>query len=206
VRLGSLLALANALGVSVDYLIGGEATVSPRLLEHRLLIYGSDEEYVASATPFLVEGLARAECVVAVTGSHQTGVLRDALGSDATSVEFWDSSEWYRSPPGTLNDYRRYVKEQFERGAHWIRVLGEPVWTGRSGTEVAEWTRYESMINLSLASAPATIMCPYDSRSAPDDVLHLARHTHPEVAEAGRATVSAAYRDPEEFLLAMWTR
>src|SRR3984893_14177140 len=59
VRLGSLVALANALGVSVDYLVGGKATVSSKLLEHRALIYGSDEEFLAWTVPFLVDGITR---------------------------------------------------------------------------------------------------------------------------------------------------
>src|ERR1700738_2780915 len=33
VRLGSLVALANALAVSVDYLVGGKATLSPKLFQ-----------------------------------------------------------------------------------------------------------------------------------------------------------------------------
>ena len=201
VRLSSLSALATALGVSIDYLVGGEATVSPKLLRHRALIYGSDDEYLASVVPFLVEGIARSDCVMAVTARRQIGLLRAALGDDSSHVEFRDSSGWYRSPAGALNDYRRFVQERFERGAHWIRVIGEPVWVGRSEAEVTEWTRYESMINLSLASSPATIMCPYDARSAPDRVLACARQTHPEVAEAGAASTSPAYREPEEFLL-----
>jgi hypothetical protein len=43
--------------------------------------------------------------------------------------------------------------------------------------EFAEWFRYESMINLSFASAPATIVCTYDARSLPDSVLVSARRT-----------------------------
>lgn len=201
VRLGSLLALANALGVSVDYLVGGSSTVSPRLLRHRALEYGSADEFLASTVPFLMEGIARAETVLVVTAVRQIRWLGDALGDDASHVEFRESSEWYRSPTGALNDYREFIKDRFECGAPWIRILGEPVWAGRSDAEVAEWTRYESMINLSFASAPATIMCPYDARAVPEGVLADARHTHPQVAGAGNATTSTTYREPEQFLL-----
>jgi hypothetical protein len=75
------------------------------------------------------------------------------------------------------------------------------VWTGRSEAEFADWFRYESMINLSLASAPATIVCTYDARSVPDSVLASAPRTHPEVARAGDVTTSSADRDPEDVLL-----
>src|SRR5687767_1053271 len=57
VRLSTLSALANALDVSIDYLIGSAKITAPQLLEHRLLTYGSDDEYLASAIPFFNEGI-----------------------------------------------------------------------------------------------------------------------------------------------------
>lgn len=203
VRVSSLVALASALGVSVDYLVGGAATVSPELLEHRVLIYGSDDQYLASSIPFLLEGITRSDCVLAVTASRHMGLLRDALGEDAQHVEFLDAAEWYGSLQGAASGYRRFLRERFEAGAPWIRIVGEPVWSGRSEAQLAEWFRYESMINLSFASSPATIVCTYDSRSVPDGVLASARRTHPEVAGAGDVTTSPAYRDPEAFLLTL---
>ncbi|MFZ0919023.1 MAG: MEDS domain-containing protein [Candidatus Dormiibacterota bacterium] len=201
VRVSSLRALASALGVSVDYLVGGAATVSPELLRHPVLVYGSDDEYLASSIPFLVEGITRSDCVLAVTGRRCMGLLRDALGENATHVEFFDSSEWYVSLRGAASGYRSFMKEQFERGAPWIRIIGEPVWTGRSEAEFAEWFRYESMINLSFASSPATIVCTYDARSVPDTVLDSARRAHPQLAAAGDVSANPAYQDPEDFLL-----
>ena len=201
VRLGSLVALADALGVSVDYLVGSKATLSPKLFQHRGLMYDSDDEYVESTVPFLVEGIARSEGLLAVTTRRQSGLLRDALGDHAVHVDFHDSAEWYRSPAGALNNYRAFVKERFERGAPWIRIVGEPVWAGGSEAEAAEWMRYESMVNLTFASAPATIICPY-ATTAPDGVLAHARETHPQVLEAGDGTASVAYQAPEDFLLA----
>jgi len=67
VRLSSLSAFARALGVSVDYLIGSATATAPRLLEHRLLTYGSDEAYLAAATPFFAEGMERSDSLLAVT-------------------------------------------------------------------------------------------------------------------------------------------
>lgn len=203
VRVSSLLALATALGVSVDYLVGGSATVSPELLGHQGLIYNSDDEYLAGAVPFLLEGITRSDAVLAVTAKRQMGLLRDALGDDAVHVEFWDSAEWYRSPRGASNGYRTIIQERFGRGAPWVRILGEPVWSGRSDPEVAAWIRYESLLNLSFAASPATIVCPYDVRSLSDRILAAARRTHPEIAAAGDITVSAVYREPEDFLLSL---
>ena len=139
VRLGSVLALADALGVSVDYLVRGEAAAPPRLLRHSVLIYGSDEEYLASAVPFLSEGVARSERVLVVTTGRQIGLLRDALADDAAGVAFHDSLQWYGSPLTTLDNYRKYLADGTEACVRWARVLGEPVWANRSEVEMTDW-------------------------------------------------------------------
>ena len=79
VRLSSLSALANALGVSIDYLAGSTAALSPHLFEHRLLAYGSDEEYVESTVPYLTEGLEQSHAALVVAAPPQIALLREAL-------------------------------------------------------------------------------------------------------------------------------
>lgn len=202
VRASSLVALAGALGVSVDYLVGGPATVAPALLKHQVLEYGSDTEYLSTAIPFLTEGIALSDCVLMVTAERHADLVRGALGNSAEHVEFLDAVEWYSSLRSAAIGYRAVLKERFERGAPWIRILGEPVWTGRSEAQLADWFRYELIINLAFASCPATIVCTYDARSVPESVLTNARRTHPELAGAG-ATTNPSYTNPEDFLLAL---
>jgi transcriptional regulator with XRE-family HTH domain len=200
-RLSSLTALAEALGVSVDYLVGTTATLAPHLFEHRLLEYSSDEDYLEAAIPFIAEGLERSECVLVVTTPAQTALVRDTLDVRSEPVEFADSAEWYDSLSGAVRRYHAFVKQKFEAGATWIRIVGDPVWAGRSRAEITAWFRYESLVNLAFASAPATIVCPYDSRSVPAEVIADARRTHPEVADLGVATGDPTYQEPEDFLL-----
>ncbi|MCU1504135.1 MAG: sle [Ilumatobacteraceae bacterium] len=201
VRLASLVALARALNVSIDYLVGGRTSVERNLLEHRVLIYESDDQYLDFIVPFLREGMIRNDCTLVVTARRQTRLLRQALGDDAARIEFTDSATWYRSPAEALTNYRSFINAQFERGSPWIRVIGEPVWAGRSQPEAATWTRYESMLNLSLASSPATIICPYDARVVSAGTVADAYHTHPQVVTADDVSTSLTYREPEDFLL-----
>ena len=202
VRLSSLSALAKALGVSVDYLIGSASATAPRLLEHRLLTYGSEDEYLAAAIPFFAEGMERSESLLAVTTKEQIEILRDSLGDRADLVEFADSTEWYRSPRTAMEGYRTFVNEKLEAGAAWIRVVAEIAPESRSDAEIPAWTRYESFVNLAFASSPTTFICTYDDRSWPVDVIADARRTHPEVADGGTAaTVNREYRGPEDFLI-----
>ena len=200
VRLSSLSALANALGVSIDYLAGSTAALSPHLFEHRLLAYGSDEEYVESTVPYLTEGLEQSHAALVVATPPQIALLREALDDRSDDVEFADSADWYSSLAGALNRYREYVKQKLEAGAAWIRVVGDPVWAGRSDAEIAAWFRYESLVNLAFAAAPATIVCAYDTTTFSDEVIAVARVTHP-VGHGGVFDESVAYRETEDFLL-----
>jgi transcriptional regulator with XRE-family HTH domain len=201
VRLSSLLALADALQISVDHLVGSKAIVSPPPFRHSALMYRSEAEFVHAAAPFVTEGIERSECVIVITAERQANLLQDALGDAARTVQFKDASDWYRSPSAALNAYRRLLKEQIERGAHWIRIVGEAMWAGEPEAEAETWMRYESLVNLAFASAPASIMCVYDARSAPTNVLADAGRTHPELVHAIQCDPSPDYRPPEDFLL-----
>ena len=200
VRLSSLSALATALGVSIDYLAGSAAALSPHLFEHRLLTYASDDDYLEGTVPFITEGLEQSHAHLVVATPPQIALLRDTLRERAESVEFADSADWYSSLSGALNRYRAYVKQKVEAGVAWIRVVGDPVWAGRSDAETNVWFRYESLVNLAFAPAPATIVCAYDEGAFPEEVLEVARRTHP-VDHAEVPTESAAYRETEDFLL-----
>jgi transcriptional regulator with XRE-family HTH domain len=201
VRLTSLSALADALGVSVDYLIGtAAAATAPQLFEHRVMTYGSDEEFIATTIPFLEEGLEQSHFLAVVMTEAKQRLVRDALGDRSALVEFADWADWYRSPKEALRRYGALVKLQVELGAVWIRVVAEAAWDG-TNPEIDTWTRYESMVNLAFASSPATILCTYDEQAFPAEVLADALRTHPGVARGRETSVSASYRGPEDLLL-----
>ena len=202
VRLSSLSALADALGVSVDYLIGSAAaSTTPQLFEHRVFTYGSDEEFVAAAIPFLEEGIEQSQCLVAVLTHAKAGLIRDSLGERSGLVEFADWPDWYRSPKEALGRYGEIVKQKVEAGAAWIRVVAEAAWDDCTDAELLAWARYESLVNLAFATSPVTIMCTYDERSFSAEAIADARSTHPEVTYGSTTAASASYRDPRDFLL-----
>jgi transcriptional regulator with XRE-family HTH domain len=201
VRLSSLSALARALGVSTDYLGGSIAAGPPPLLEHRALVYGSDDEYLAAVAPFLREGIERSDALLVVTTPRLLKLIRRELGDEVERGKLVHAADWYSSPLETLRRYRGFVHDSLEAGSNWVRIVGEPVWAHRSAEEVRKWSRYESIINLTLAAAPATILCPYDSRSVPANVMHDAECTHSEFAHAEGSAPSTSYLQPEDFLL-----
>lgn len=167
-------------------------------LTHQGLVYGGDEEFLAAMAPFCLDGLARDDAVCAVTTPANIGLLRQELGDAAEKIDFIEADQWYRAPGRTLGAYYRYVDQLTADGRHrQVRVIGEPVWHGRDALETAEWTRYEAAINLAFAACPAWIVCPYDTRALPRDVIADARRTHPELVSGSSASVSAGFMRPD---------
>jgi transcriptional regulator with XRE-family HTH domain len=199
-RPATLSALAEALGVAIDYLVRGAPTYAP-VLNHMALLYQGDDEFARTVEPFVTEGVERSEAVMVVTTPANIELVRRSLGRSERRVDFVDSATWYQAPSVTLSAYRHYVAAKLDGGAPWIRVVGEPAWTGKTPTEARQWGRYESRINLAFASWPVTVLCPYDERSLQPKVLRQARATHPETVVDGTPSVCPDYVDPGGFVL-----
>jgi DNA-binding GntR family transcriptional regulator/anti-sigma regulatory factor (Ser/Thr protein kinase) len=162
-------------------------------LVHRALIYAADEDFLAATVPFVVDGLDGGERVLAVTTRHNIALLEGAVGPRAGEIEFRDSDEWYRTPAHTLLAYERYVEHADRSRA---RVIGEPVWNGgQSAAAIGEWTRYESILNVALARAPVTFLCPYDTRALPGSIVADARRTHPELCTGPDSSPSPEFTE-----------
>jgi transcriptional regulator with XRE-family HTH domain len=199
-RPATVRALAGALDVTTDYLLGHDR-LDGSLLEHEALIYADDDAFAESAGDYMRVAVALGEPALAVTSAHNVAVLREQLGDQAAGVTFADSADWYGNPPGALTRYRDYVTRALGAGASWVRVLGEPVWSGRNPAERDAWVRYESLLNLTFANFPATLVCPYNAATVEPDVIAHARATHPHTREHGTAAPSESYTDPGDFLL-----
>ncbi|MDP9795075.1 anti-sigma regulatory factor (Ser/Thr protein kinase) [Catenuloplanes nepalensis] len=164
---------------------------------HEALFYDSDVAYCDAVLPFLRDGLANGDALIAAVRADKLALLRDALGADATHVTFIDRDEWYRRPAVTIVGWRDQLARAQDRGHGRARIVGE---VGFGGVERHRaWTRYESAINALLADAPAWIVCPYDVRALPGQVLADARRTHPLVRDPGRRD-SPGYRPPATLL------
>ena len=166
-------------------------------LRHDALFYGTDEQFVAGLVPFVRDGLAGGEAVVAAVTRSNIALLRDALAGDAAHVSFIDRDEWYRRPATTVSGWRGELDKALEDGHPSLRIIGEVAFG--PGPRHPTWTRYESALNTLFAAAPAWIVCPYDSRALPPAVLADARRTHPTVVDPDRRG-SDRYESPAELL------
>ncbi|WP_172383230.1 sensor histidine kinase [Streptomyces sp. MNP-20] len=167
---------------------------------HQALCYGADEEFLEGALGYVREGLEAGDALLAVVAGGNIDLLRDALGGAAREVEFIDCLDWYHYPSRTLGQYHAYCAAREQGGARRVRVIGEPVWTGRTTLEVQEWMRYESLLNVAFAESGHWILCPYDTRALPEAVITTARRTHPELAVGDDALLrNDRYAAPADF-------
>jgi transcriptional regulator with XRE-family HTH domain len=199
-RPSTLAALSRALGVSIDYLVDG--TLPRRtMLEHSVFPYCTEDQFRTTMGSFLADGFERSEATLAVTTGPNIELLREHLGRDARSVEFLDATGFYSTPIAALEAYRALFEAALERGAPWVRVVGEPVWAGRSDAEVDVWTRYESLFNLVFSASPVTVVCPYDERSVGAEIVRHAYRTHPNAVGDRGVSRTPDYTDPARLAL-----
>jgi anti-sigma regulatory factor (Ser/Thr protein kinase) len=167
---------------------------NPALI-HQALLYADAQQFLAAVLPFILEGLDRDEPVLAVATKANSAMLREELNDAAGAVKFVDPAQWYDAPGRTLAACHRYVRER-RNGQERVRVIGEPVWSGWDQLETAGWKRFEASLNIAFAAAPAWMICSYDQRTLPPEVLADARRTHPQFSGGG---ASPDYADPKTF-------
>jgi transcriptional regulator with XRE-family HTH domain len=196
----TLAVLSDALGVSIDYLLGRDDR-GRSMLNHCTLLYATHDEFVENASQFIAEGLERSEATLAVTTAAKLRLLQKELGDEAAEVTYIEARRLYSTPTAALAGYRKFIEQNLESGSAWIRILGEPVWSGRSSAEVALWTRYESLLNLEFAGAPVTFVCPYDASALDPTILEQAHATHQHTRVHGQIAHNPKYIEPSRFAL-----
>jgi anti-sigma regulatory factor (Ser/Thr protein kinase) len=167
-------------------------------LEHDAFLYGSDEQLVTAMVPFLREGLTRGEAAAAVTTPGNLALLRDRLGADA-HVSYVEAADWYVRPAAAIAQFDAAIRELIDGGAPHLRVVGELPFGSTAG-EHASWNRYEAIVNEAFKRAPLWVVCLYDTRALPEQLIEAARRTHPTLFETRRRRQSVDYVEPAVLL------
>ncbi|MFF1416058.1 anti-sigma factor RsbA family regulatory protein, partial [Streptomyces sp. NPDC058289] len=164
----------------------------PGAFVHPALFYHDLDTYVSGVGGFVHASLSADEPVlIAVPGPH-LNALRESLDGNAAAVTWTDMTELGRNPGRILAALQDFANLHTSRA---VRIVGEPIWPGRSPAEILEATRHEALINTAFTGRPATILCPYDVHGLTPHVLADARRTHPTLIEAGLDLPSPAYTD-----------
>ncbi|MET9817595.1 MULTISPECIES: anti-sigma factor RsbA family regulatory protein [unclassified Streptomyces] len=161
---------------------------------HPALFYRDEQEYLDATVPFVRDGLEAGEPVAVAVPGKNLALIRDALGDAAGAVRLLDMQEAGRNPGRIIPGVLRAFADAQPAGRR-VRIIGEPIWAGRSDTEYPACVQHEALINAAFRGRTATILCPYDVERLPDHVVADAYATHPTVIPSG----SRAEQDSDAY-------
>ncbi|GAA0798555.1 anti-sigma factor RsbA family regulatory protein [Spirilliplanes yamanashiensis] len=166
---------------------------------HEALLYGSDDEFLAVAVPFLVGGAEAGEPTVVALGERTAGLVRAELPAGA-DVAFLGGGDTYARPAAAIRTYRELLARLTAGGAGQVRIIGE-LQRVHMGSTWDWWARYEAAINRAFDDWPLWSMCAYDTRVASPAVVGEVLRTHPFVAcPDGSHRPSPAFVEPAAYL------
>jgi anti-sigma regulatory factor (Ser/Thr protein kinase) len=165
---------------------------------HAALLYRTQQEYLDCLVPFVSDGVAGDQAVlVAVPGPNLT-VLADGLGQLTDNVVMTDMTEVGRNPGRILGEVlSTFVDKHRDKP---VRVIGEPIWPGRSELEYPACVQHEALINQAFTGRDVTVVCPYDVSQLDPEVIADARRTHPVLWQNGILDHDNAAYAPEAML------
>ncbi|MBB4917720.1 anti-sigma factor RsbA family regulatory protein [Streptosporangium saharense] len=158
---------------------------------HPALFYRGDHEYLQATLPFIRGGLAAGEPVAVAVPERNLRLLRAWLGPQASAVCFLDMTREGRNPGRIIPGVLRAFADPHE--GRRVRIVGEPVWPGRSLTEYPACLQHEALVNLAFPGRAVTIMCPYDADALAPGVVRDAETTHPVLLDGSGLRLSEAY-------------
>jgi hypothetical protein len=169
---------------------------------HPALFYRGEEEYLHGTVPFVRDGLKAGEPVAVAVPGPNLAVLKAALGEDVTHVKFLDMTEAGRNPGRIIPRVLRAFADTHRHTR--VRIIGEPIWAGRSTVEYPACVQHEALINPAFQGRDVTILCPYDADRLDEQVLTDAYATHPLIISGGTERPSTAYAP--EYVVARYNQ
>jgi anti-sigma regulatory factor (Ser/Thr protein kinase) len=167
--------------------------------EHRALFYRNRQEYLDCLLPFITDGLAAGQPVLAIVPGPNLAALRDALGQNATQVSMVDMTVVGRNPGRLCEMYNVFVGEHARRP---VRVVGEPIWPARPAIEYPACVQHEALCNRAFVGLSGVGICPYDAANLSPAVIADAQSTHPVLWQAGSPVRTSTTYGPD----AAWAR
>lgn len=163
------------------------------LLIHYAIAYTNGDDYLGGVLPFLRDGLSAGEPALVFAPDSNLRLLRARLDPPVGPMTFLDAADVARNPARIISAARHFADAHPGRR---IRVVGEPIWPGRSNAEIQEAIRHEACVNALFADVAATVLCPYDGAGLDAAVLSDADRTHPHLEAGGEYRSNPRYVDP----------
>ncbi|WP_290055271.1 anti-sigma factor RsbA family regulatory protein [Amycolatopsis solani] len=165
---------------------------APEPFRHPALFYSGDAEYLDGVVPFLLEGLERGEPVVVAVPGRNLLLIEKALEHRADDVRLIDLSRAGRNPGAILPSMHALTAGY----AGPVRIVGEPVWAGRTDAEYPACVEHEALLNRAFAGRDLAVLCPYDVAALTPSMLADAERTHSELWGLAGPFVSPRF-DPD---------
>ncbi len=147
---------------------------------HETAFYGSDDDFLTIAVPFVEGGLRDGQPTLVACAEKNTALLRAALGHDE-AITYLPGADQYSRPAEAIVSYRDLFGTLAKAGATRIRTVGDVPHPGL-GVPWDWWRRYENAVNQAFAEFPLWGLCPYDTRITPSEVLADVARTHEYIA------------------------
>lgn len=168
--------------------------------EHLCSIYQSQQEHFALALPFIRIGFERGEkCIYIADDDDAEGALREAMRAAGIDVE--RALETHAldlrtkeqaclkrgsfDPDRMLSFWEEAAERATDEGFSALRAVGEADWIVSGGLGLERWMEYESQLTDRLSAHRGTVLCTYDRRLFPPQLIRDVVRTHPIVAYRG---------------------
>jgi anti-sigma regulatory factor (Ser/Thr protein kinase) len=156
-------------------------TASAGCVDHRLLEYGSDEEFAGGVAPFVLEGLRVGEPVLVVASPRNLVTMREVVGTRAGErVRFADSDGWGSGNVAARVLAVEWAVRRLLATAVRCRLVEEFTWRGAAQRK--QWCRHEAATNLLHTSSQVSMLCTADTRASTGAFLDDLRRAHPILA------------------------
>jgi anti-sigma regulatory factor (Ser/Thr protein kinase) len=170
---------------------------------HGAAVVESEAELLATALPFLEEGLRAGDLVALTCPPETVALICRELGEQASAVHSDPRMSLLGSrAPDALTMCSRYLERAVAEGSGRLRVVAEIDF----GPEPADWRegqRFESVYNRLMGDAPVSAICLYDRRRLPAPVIASAEATHPQLVRGTAWSASAGFQDPGTYVPAL---
>jgi len=166
-------------------------------LTHFAAFYRSDDEFLNTVVPFILDGVANDDPVHVAVPTGNLTLLRDVLGDAAEKVQWADMTDIGRNPARTFAMFDAALRAVSP--GRQVRSVAEPVWPGRSADEYPACVQNEALFNVAFADDHLVTLCTYDAANLPEQVIADARRTHPLISRGSALVPSREYTWQDAF-------
>ena len=160
---------------------------------HEAFLYRDVETFLRHTVEFVTTGRDAGESVMVALSCDKLSALARELGPVAQDITMVDMEDLGANPARIIPVWRRFLGESGTRGP--VRGIGEPIWAGRSPTELVECQLHEALLNVAFGDDQGFfLMCPYDENALEPRVLGEALHSHAFATEGGTARRSETFQ------------